>query len=314
VSLYAAPRIGRAGLGNALFPWARAELFARDNDVPVIAPRWGGVRIGPYLRREPDKRRYGDFFDCPRHVHGWRRLALNAVGRVLKEGQPRQDYESARRSAHPHVVVFSGLGDLFDTLLTEHDFVRQRLWDMTRARLRPGRPGLPFIAMHVRRGDITRQGFTTGELAGVNQYTPLSWFVGMATAARRMAETQDRRIVVYSDGSATELAELSRLGGVQVRQGHPAIADLWSMSQASLLFASGHSTFSMWASYLGGMPTVYAPGKLQQTVQAGRVGAVEVEVAAGQALPRCVTSHLGFASEHGSFGDGLTRCVAGRKP
>ena len=30
----------RTGLCNMLFPWARAELYARDNAVKMIAPKW----------------------------------------------------------------------------------------------------------------------------------------------------------------------------------------------------------------------------------------------------------------------------------
>lgn len=297
MSLYAGPRLGRAGLGNILFPWARAELFARSTGIRIVAPDWGTLRVGPYLRREPDKRRYGSFFTCTDHVHGMRRFVLDKFATPLLEGQPECVYDAAKCSARPHVVVFSGIGELFSPLLSEHEYVRQRLWDMTRIQLRPGAgaKGPQFIAMHVRRGDITRQGFTESDLAVSNQYTPLDWFVEMAVAMRRESTTAEMPIVVYSDGSADELSALLKVSGVQMAQRQPAIVDLWSMSQASLLFASGYSTFSMWASYLGGMPSVYAPGKRQQFVQAGRAGAVEVEVAAGDVIPDCVTAHRRLA-------------------
>jgi len=56
------PQLPRAGLGNMLLVWARAVLFADINSIPVIAPNWGQIRIGTYLRGERDKRYYGNLF------------------------------------------------------------------------------------------------------------------------------------------------------------------------------------------------------------------------------------------------------------
>jgi len=285
MSVFALPVIGGAGLGNGLFPWARAELFARGSNVPVLAPQWTRIRIGPYLRREPEKRRYGGFFRSPEHVRGPSRAAISAFARRMREGESESVYARAKESHWPSVVRFEGIGDLFAPLANEHAFVR---YDG------------PFIAMHVRRGDLTRQGFTQRALLEVKQFTPLSWFVAMAHAARRSDSARKRPIVVFTDGSAQEVAELLAVDGVLLHSGPCAITDLWTMTRAAALFASGFSTFGMWASYLGGMPTIYAPGKLQQRVQAGVPNAFEVELAAGDALPErvCSESSTRMAAAH----------------
>src|SRR5919202_2334278 len=62
------PQLPRAGLGNMLLVWARAVLFAHINSLPVVAPTWGKVRIGAYLRGERDKRYYGHLF-CQENHH-----------------------------------------------------------------------------------------------------------------------------------------------------------------------------------------------------------------------------------------------------
>jgi len=49
VSLFALPIVGRAGLGNMLFPWARAEIFAKRFNARVLRPSWNTVRPGPYF-------------------------------------------------------------------------------------------------------------------------------------------------------------------------------------------------------------------------------------------------------------------------
>jgi hypothetical protein len=277
--------IGSAGLGNELFPWARAEIFARRNRVPVLAPRWGRLRIGPYLRREPEKRRYAGTFRAAEHVRGVARATIATLGRRMAEDEPEQAYAEAKRSSWPFTVAFQGMAGLFAVLAGEHEFIRSKLWQMTRPSLRPEGVVSPFIAIHVRRGDLTRQGFTRTELLDVKQFTPLSWFVSMAKAARRLEAAQSLRLIVFSDGSPEELAALLALDGVHLQRSRRAITDLWLMSKASALFASGFSTFGMWASYLGGMPTVYAPGKLQQRVHGGRAGGLELELAEGERLP-----------------------------
>ena len=57
------------------------------------------------------------------------------------------------------------------------------------------------------------------------------------------------------------------------------------MSKARLLAASAHSTFSMWASYLGRMPTLYYPGKMDQSVFPPGSDAIEEEWEQGGSLP-----------------------------
>jgi hypothetical protein len=287
MSLYAFPMIGGAGLGNELFPWSRAEVFARRFGARVLAPRWTRLRIGPYFRREPDKRRYAGALYSADHVHGFSRWFIQAACPRIDEGQPESVYVTAKATPLACVVAFRGTGDFFASLLGEHGFVRDRLWSMTAPFLRSpkGEIGVPYIAMHVRRGDLTRQGFSSNTLKQVKQYTPLSWFVAMTRAVRQCRRLRNLPIVVFTDGSHDEVMGLCRLDNVQLRPRRHAMADLWAMSRATLLFASGYSTYGMWASFLGSMPTLYAPGKIQQRVQAGRAGSIELEVHEGDPIP-----------------------------
>jgi hypothetical protein len=296
LSLYAFPRVGQAGLGNTLFPWARAELFASDSGAQLLAPRWGRLRLGPYLRREPEKRRYSGFFHSATHVRGWARAWIRASGRHFSESEGEVARKLAAESARACVVDFEGLAGLFDSLATRAPLLRERLWAMTDPDLRStGLPAeRPFVAMHVRRGDLTRQGFTPEQLLGVLQYTPLSWFQSMVNASERLPEFSGFPILVFTDGSGEEIDPLLSMRGVSRSPRQAAIADLWMMSRSSLLFASGYSTFGMWASFLGGMPTIYAPGKIQQLVQRDREGSREVELPEGAEIPRDVAAAVRF--------------------
>lgn len=250
----------------------------------MLAPRWVGFHPGPYLRGEPDKRNYSGYFLAEQHVRGLSRWMACTLGQRFSEDNAEQACDSSGQGP-TRIVEFNGVGNLFAPIRSHHAFVRERLWNMTKPSHRP--PPRPysgrFIAMHVRRGDITRQGFTPGELQKAHQYTPLSWFVSMARAVRQVPVLRQVPIVVFTDGSPDEVGELCAVEGVRLHQRQAAITDIWTLAEADLLFASGCSTFSMWASYLGRMPTLYAPGKIEQRVQ--MENAAELEVAAGSPLP-----------------------------
>jgi hypothetical protein len=296
--LYALPIVGRAGLGNMLFPWARSEVFARDYGARILSPIWGNVRIGPYFRREPEKRNYRKLFHAAHHVHGFLRTVPSLWGKRFSEVEfgPAVLGSAARR--RPCVVVFKGNADLFTSLLAERDFIRHQLWAITSEtrRVTSGPYGETFIAMHIRRGDITRQGFTREQLHDVAQYTPTSWFVSMARAVRSCPELDHIPIVVFTDGSTNEVAAVLRFANVYLHRRRTALEDIWTIGRASLLFASGFSTFGMWASYLGGMPTLYAPGKIAQRVQTGSPTSVEIEVPEDGKIPSQAMSRVIAAS------------------
>ena len=292
--LYALPLVGRAGLGNMLFPWARAEIFAREHGARMLAPNWAAFRLGPYLRREPERRNYLRSFRAPHHLRGVSRLIIPAFGNTVDENDFRDGRPVAPSSGRPVVVLFQGMGELFRPLLTAQDFIRAQLWAMTQGELRAtgAAYGDRFIAMHIRRGDLTRQGFTPEELLAVQQYTPISWFSSMARMIRQCPELADLPIVVFTDGSDDEVSEVLGHKNVQLHRRLGAIADMWTLAHATLLFASGYSTFGMWASFLGRMPTVYAPGKLSQPVQAGAAEAMEIELAAEAEWPDHLRARL----------------------
>ena len=53
-------RLGGAGLGNILFPWATALVYAKNNNLERIQTTWRNLKIGTFLRKERDKRMYMD--------------------------------------------------------------------------------------------------------------------------------------------------------------------------------------------------------------------------------------------------------------
>jgi len=68
----------------------------------------------------------------------------------------------------------------------------------------------------------------------------------------------------YSDGDADELRPLLDLEGLNFIEGKSAVTDLLAMADARVIVASS-STFSMWSSFLGDVPSIWFPGRMWQS-------------------------------------------------
>ena len=69
-------RLGGAGLGNILFPWARALVYAQENSCIRIQTTWKNLKIGTFLRKERDKRLYFDLFTGEDGISGFKKFWL----------------------------------------------------------------------------------------------------------------------------------------------------------------------------------------------------------------------------------------------
>ena len=69
-------RIGGNGLGNLLFIFARAVIYAKKYQVELINPTWRSIKLGTILRGERDARTYSDLFDKPIGISGIKKFFL----------------------------------------------------------------------------------------------------------------------------------------------------------------------------------------------------------------------------------------------
>jgi hypothetical protein len=88
----------------------------------------------------------------------------------------------------------------------------------------------------------------------------LSWFRRTLDVIRSRLGYVARAVIV-SDGSPEDLRELLSMENTSLLRPGCAISDLLVLANAHVLLASGGSTFSAWASFLGRMPTLSLPGQ-----------------------------------------------------
>lgn len=261
--MYCQADLPRAGLGNKLFPWARCRVFSLEHNIPMIAPTWTQLQLGRLLRRDRDARVYGDLFQSgpPGYVSGLPRLwiRLNAVPSVDEPDDPGSP--PTQRGAE-QTVVFRGAKDHFQSLAGWDDVLLGELRSITRAHWvqRADEVGDVAIGIHVRRGDFAEASCADDFINRGAIRTPIEWFVQSLRTIREITGYPVPAVVV-SDAPDRALAPLLEAQAVRRIETRAAIGDLLVLSKARLLIASGGSTFSGWAAFLGQMPTVAYPGQ-----------------------------------------------------
>lgn len=270
-------RLNGPGLGNLLFPWARFIVATYKHGLQPIAPTWPQFKFGPLIRRETDGRFYVDLFITPANqIHGIRKLfLLHTLPKIREEQAQSMLLNTNNDNRRPRLIVFEGPGNYLREILKDHDLVRRELLRITLGKHKTGleQDFSNSISVHVRLGDFKQWSLQT----------PLSWFVNAVREVRKI-KGAEVPVHIFSDGTDDELRPLLALPGVRRTGFGSSVADLLALSCANTLIASGGSTFSIWASYLGRMPVLWPPGTNYYKLYYDDP-TLEVEYKVGEPLP-----------------------------
>ena len=236
-------RLGGAGLGNILFPWATALVYARDNHLQRIQTTWKNLKIGTFLRKERDKRMYMDLFTGDDGISGFKKFWLLNFTNQVK--------------------YFFDMDRLFEPFKNDHVFVKSELLNI----MNPHhvKKAMEFnnnsIAIHIRMGDFRNPANEDVLREGAWNYRlPIEWYISIIDKIRLIS---DLPIYIFSDAENRELKEILDIDNCNRVYFCSAISDMIALSRCKVLVSSA-STFSMWASFLGQMPTIWFPGQMRQ--------------------------------------------------
>ena len=246
------------GLGNKLFPWARAQVLARRLGCLVLDSRWLSLRRGALLRGginyrtvlhktwlADNFRRDPQAVDPAEYRRHYRKLSVEWLDNL-----PGPDW-SAEDGRHYcfRWCRFHNFADLW----AERDFIRsglRRIARHHRERYLAEFENRDFIALNIRTG----KDFKHKSSNEVGYYlTELDWFV-MALAKARQ-KYGNLPAVVVSDGGPRHLEPILTRPDVNLVRTVAAVDDLRILLNARVLLGSGNSSFSAWAAFLGGMDT-----------------------------------------------------------
>ena len=223
-------RISGPGLDNCMFFAAKAYIYAKLHNATFIDPTWNKFSIGPYIRKEKDKRRYNSLFN---HIgiHGFKKfLIIKGIG-VNKS----------------KIKAFSSLGNYFEDLDNYHDLINDLFAKITKAEtvsLVQENELKNKVAIHVRLGDYLPQ-----------LRVSIEWYKGIVESILRIKPKQE--FVLFSDGNDNELHDLLQINNVKRVYYGNAFADIYAMSKCKMVIASD-STFSAWGAFLGEKPIIFS--------------------------------------------------------
>ncbi|MGI5967473.1 MAG: alpha-1,2-fucosyltransferase [Anaerotruncus rubiinfantis] len=286
-------RLGGPGLGNLLFIWSRAYVFALQNGMKMLWPTWPSLKLGPWLRNERDKRTYIHLFENNGiDLAGWSKYRRLMFGK-----KRRYDPDMPIQSLPEETVVLYDRYAMDFNGLKEY---RREIVDYIQSHLgQKGRQALAFdganaVNLHVRLGDFAVD--TSGSVNGKNNCRiPISWFCHVVNAVKQVCPGMVFH--VFSDGSDEELRDLLAMDNVERVFFGNSVADIMALSKAPLIIASG-SSFSMWARFIGNCNSISFPSqKKDDTADADRF---EIELEQGAPLPDDVVQKI-RAIYNGSF-------------
>ena len=257
-----------SGLGNRLFPWARCRIFSSIHQIPMLAPKWFTGRIGSLIRGGIDLNYYAhqilllDLFE-PRDndVKGLNRSWIDFQSTKISEPENLLIFNT--RSQEKMVVCFQGDKKHFADLRGWESYLLDELKRISKSKwinLVDQFGEIP-IAINIRMGNDFKTAKTPEEYytkGGIK--TPLSWFIDSLNTIRDSIGYSAQAYIV-SDGNTDNLDPILSLPNVTFVRPGCAISDLLILAKAKILIASGGSSFSAWASFLGQMPTISHPGQ-----------------------------------------------------
>lgn len=281
-------RMGGAGLGNILFCYARAIVYAKKNNFKIIWPTWLSLKIGPILRNEKDKRFYWNLFDnntfC---MNGFLKIWL-----LISKNKIFENNIHLADSTNNSIVVIDRVLLNFDAIKYDSDFIYQNLVTNLKSK---HKKVFEFdftnsICVHIRLGDFSIN--SSDQLKnGVNNIRlPISWYAKIINDVRSITG-KSTDAYIFSDGRDEELEEVLRLCNVKKLSFGTSIADILAMSKAPLLIASG-STFSLWARFLGRTNTIAYKNQIKEYLLTENDTSFEIEIDENENIPNDIKKKI----------------------
>lgn len=233
------------GLGNLLFPVARALSGQLRYGGEFVYPTMRQIKLGTFLRSERDRRTYGNILRS-RSAREWRNWIAAHVRKTVDE----HDFDGSQKGVS---VRYSEIGRCFHDLDGPSELIKSWLF-----RNMCGQVAIaPFdIGIHVRLGDFADIDVDKDTGPGDNVRLPLEWYRAALEEARRLLDMQAPNIILFTDGDPEQVEHGLGIGPLSSDQSENALIAMLRLAQARLVITS-RSTFSMWATYLGGMPAIW---------------------------------------------------------
>lgn len=231
------------GLGNLLFPIARALIGQKIVGGDFLYPTMRQIKVGTFLRRERDSRTYGGVIRA-RSYCDWL-LWARSIGLAQKNEHAFDGKQSTL------VITYEGLGRYFHDLQGHRAIMSDWLASNV---LEDGAIDCNYdIGVHVRLGDFAPVGTAQ---TGHSVRLSMEWYKRALQNAMAILGVTEPRILLFTDGPPNEVRIALGVSSIRVDPSRNALTAILNLSRARIIVTS-RSTFSMWAAYLGAVPAIW---------------------------------------------------------
>jgi hypothetical protein len=237
-----------AGLGNKLFCFAHAIIFAEKNKLNFYFTGLSKIHLGPYLRREKSKRYYKHLFK--------KNYKLNILQLIFKK-QIVIDYDLCETQKY---IFFKNTIYVFEQVPPWQDFFKHirenRALVLTRffeaihpdilSKLSQKKP--PVIGVHIRMGDFRKLNPEEDfEKVGAVR-TPLEYFIKLINKIREIGKA-NFEVQIFTDGKPEDIADIMNLPNIYLAEDDLDFLQMLHLSKSKIIILSAGSTFGQWAAY-----------------------------------------------------------------
>lgn len=241
----------RAGLGNKMLVWAQAEIFGHINSLKVYSTNWVALHIGPYLRKEKNKRFYYGYvkvlplLDRLKLVF-YKTFCNNIVEPEIKKINGTQSNNIYIFNKFPHD------SDFFKEIRNHRSFIKDAIYSSLiseKVKEELDTCKSPEIGVHVRMGDFRNLNSNESWKNDSALRTPLSYFINqienISVFTGKMV-----KVTLFSDGHTEELKPILALPNLEISTMKSDMADLLLLSKSKVIITSFDSTFGYWSAFL----------------------------------------------------------------
>ena len=283
---YCHAKLPNAGLGNKLFIWAKAMVFAKLNNLPLVVSGWTQFQLAPILHGG-DFRFYWNYFRPVCEVGFFDRQRIQRKAQIILDPPLVQTSLPDRQVIYEFTQI-PHWGNFFGDLKPHRDGVCEAMLGMLSQSCRReyDKARKPVVSLQVRMGDFLRlrPGEDFAKVGGVR--TPLDYFINVINFIREIHEGVVP-VTIFSDAPARQLRELLILPNVQLAPHRRAVVDMLLMSASKVLVTSAGSTFGYWAGFLGESAIIMHPDHIHQPIRPLLVNKTFYEGAAPASVQMC---------------------------
>lgn len=224
------------GLGNLLFPIARAIIAQQKFGGALLFPTIRQLKVGTYLRQEEDKRTYGDIFR-PRSLNEWLAWTNFQISRFTPNSSTKYN-------------LYRGMGKQFYEI-DDYGPTLKKVFE--NYLLNPVHYEPVDIAIHLRLGDFMN---TTNENTNQNFRNSKNFYLQALKIAKNEVKVKNPNIIIFTDSKRSEALDYLGLTEVKFEKKVNAMHSILKMSQAKIIITS-RSTFSMWGQHFGDTKAIW---------------------------------------------------------